>query len=794
MMTYRDTLIAGVMMLGITTGCMPSTPGDSVAPAREALPATIVTRSELLSVSRELIAENNKYLIPAYRALLRAADSLKTAPRPSVTDKRAVPPSGDKHDYTSRAPYWWPDSTKADGLPYIRRDGQINPQSRQDHDGVRFLAMTEAVETLAHALFFTRDRTYGDAASRYLRTWFIDAATRMNPHLRFAQAIPGVVDGRGIGIIDLRHFPRLLDAVRILESGGSWSGADAAAFRAWCNAYLTWLRESENGRQEGAELNNHGTLYDAQVASLALYVGQQSLARETIDVSAKRRISMQLAPDGSQPGELERTRPVHYSLFNLDGFTQLAEMGRHVGVNLWSYQAPNGATLEKAVRFIAPYGDTARKWTKPDVSPVAPDAASIALRRAAAVFGDPALGAAAIKAARTRNSPLREVLVYPGASVASLSSTDSLAAKGLEYSRTVLRRNAEGLDLAAGYPRVTLADGRWEQRPYNQWTSGFFAGTLWYMYRADKAPHWRALAEKWTAGIAPAKDIRTTHDLGFIVFDSFGHGYDLTGNDTYRSVVVDASTSLASRYSPKVQAIKSWDTEGGTDARRTWKYPVIVDNLMNLEMLFRASKWGDSQWREMAERHAVTSANAHVRPDGSTAHVALFDPATGRLDRTVTWQGVADSSSWARGQGWAIHGFTTAYRYTRNPRLLRAAQQTADYFLANNPADGVPYWDLVHPNIPDVERDASAGAVAASGLLDLSRQLSGTTGSRYRRAAERMLRTLSANYLTEGTSNQAILAHSVGQRPQNVEIDVGIIYADYYFVEALLRLRGLYWD
>src|SRR5687768_12007159 len=418
-MIHRDRLAAGLVLLVVAAGCRRSTPGDSVTPAREALPATIVTRSELLSVSRELIGENNKYLIPAYRALLRAADSLKTAPRPSVTDKRAVPPGGDKHDYMSRAPYWWPDSTKAGGLPYIRRDGQINPQSRQDHDGVRFLAMTEAVEPLAHAQFFTRDRTYGAAASRYLRTWFIDPATRMNPHLRFAQAIPGVVDGRGIGIIDLRHFPRLLDAVRILESGGSWTGADAAAFRAWCTAYLTWLRESENGKQESAELNNHGTLYDAQVASLALYVGQYPLARETIDVSAKRRLSMQLAPDGSQPGELERTRPVHYSLFNLDGFTQLAEMGRHVGIDLWSYRAPNGASLETAIRFIAPFADTARKWAKPDVSPVAPDAASIAFRRAAAVLSDRSLHVAAIRAAHSRRSPSREVLLYPGVTVTS---------------------------------------------------------------------------------------------------------------------------------------------------------------------------------------------------------------------------------------------------------------------------------------------------------------------------------------------------------------------------------------
>lgn len=758
------------------------------------LPSTIVARPELLDVTRQLIEENNKYILPAYTTLLRMADSLVSAPRLSVMQKRGTPPSGNKHDYMSRAPYWWPDSSKAGGLPYIRRDGQVNPESRLDHDGVRFLAMTDAVETLAHASFFLGGRKYSDAAVSFLRMWFLDPSTRMNPHLRYAQGVPGVVDGRGIGIIDLRHFPRLLDAVRILERSGSWTATDASEFRKWCEAYLTWLRDSENGRQEAAEANNHGTLYDAQVAALALFVGNMALARDVIGVIAPRRLAAQIASDGSQPGELERTRPVHYSLFNLDGFTQLAEMGRHVGVDLWSYRAPNGATLENALRFIGPYADTARKWVKPDVSPLAPDAASIALRRAAAALGDPSLNAAAVRAARSRRSPSREVLQYPGTSVASLSSFDSLTASALRYSRKVLTSTGTSLDPAHGYPRVTLPDGRWEQRPYNQWTSGFFAGTLWYMYHLDRDVRWRALAEKWTRGLAPAKDIRTTHDLGFIIFDSFGHGYDLTSDAAYRSVVTDASRSLSTRYSPTVRALKSWDTEGGTDRRRTWKYPVIVDNLMNLEMLFRASKWGEKEWHSMAERHAITSARAHVRSDGSTAHVALFDPQTGKLERTVTWQGVSDSSSWARGQAWAIHGFTTAYRYSRNPELLEAALRTADYFIAHLPSDGVPYWDLVHPAIPDVERDASAAAIAASGLLDLARQTSGLRRARYRRVAQRMIASLSSSYLTTDPAAQAILAHSVGQRPQNAEIDVGIAYADYYFVEALLRLQDIYWE
>jgi hypothetical protein len=256
--------------------------------------------------------------------------------------------------------------------------------------------------------------------------------------------------------------------------------------------------------------------------------------------------------------------------------------------------------------------------------------------------------------------------------------------------------------------------------------------------------------------------------------------------------VLDASRSLATRYNPTVGAIKSWDTQGQSDSRRDWKYPVIVDNLMNLEMLFEAAKWGDPHWKEIAERHALTSAHAHVRPDGSTAHVALFDPATGRLEKTVTWQGFSDSSTWARGQAWALYGLTRAYVHTRNPELLTTAQRVADWFIAHLPPDGVPYWDFRHPDIPFVERDASAAAIAASGLIDLSRQSSGDKAARYRSVAARIIRTLSSKYLTDGTALASILQHSVGGRPQNTEVDVGIVYADYYFVEALLRLRGIY--
>lgn len=788
---FSRALIAVAALVSVAA-CRPvgfqSQPAHRTTP----IPRTIVARGELVADAKHLIESQNVYLLPAYRSLLADADRALLRGPFSVMQKERLPPSGDKHDYMSLAPYWWPDSTKADGLPYIRRDGVVNPKSRTDHDGLRFLEMTDAVEALALAWYFTGEPRYSTRAATLLRAWFIDPATRMNPHLRFAQGIPGITDGRGIGIIDLRHIPRLVDAIRILTPSRALPASDSSALVEWSREYLRWLTESENGKQEKAELNNHGTLYDTQAASLALFVGDTALARNVLD-SARSRIAAQVAADGSQPHELDRTRPLHYSLFNLDGFTQLAEMGRHVGIDLWRYGASQGGSIAGALAFIAPYSDTSRKWGKPDVSPVAPDVLSIAFRRGAAALGDSTFRNAAARAARRPNARSREIFFYPGMS-AKAAGDRELTNHALEYSKSVLRRAATALGPANGFPRYTNPEGKWEVRPYNQWTSGFFPGSLWYMYRLTHDDAWRVLAERWTAGIEPAKSIRTTHDLGFMVFDSFGHGYALTRDPHYRDVVLEAAASLSSRYDPRVGAIKSWDTEGGTDARRGWRYPVIIDNLMNLEMLFVAADWGRPSLKEIAERHALTSARAHVRPDGSTAHVALFNPATGALERTVTWQGHSDTSSWARGQAWAIHGFTTAYRHTRNAELLRRAQRAADYLIAHLPPDAVPFWDLTHPAIPWTDRDASAGAIAASGLLDLARQTTGDDSRRYREAAQRILAALSADYLTEGTPNAAILAHSTGQRPQNAEVDVGIVYADYYFVEALLRQKGIFWE
>src|SRR5687768_6883455 len=776
-------------------GCPSSS--NALSPQQATPPRLILARGEALVASRRRIRAGDATLLPAYRALLREADSALIASPLSVTQKHMLPPSGDRHDFMSLAPYWWPDSSAPGGLPYIRRDGLVNPQTRVDHDGLRLQRTIARVEQLALAHFLTGDARYSARAHDLLRVWFIEPATRMNPHLRYAQAIPGVSEGRGIGIIDTRHLPQLVDALRLLERTPGWTQSQHDALRQWMHAYLDWLLQSEHGRDERAEENNHGTWYDAQVTALALFLDDTALARRVIVEDTRRRLDAHIEADGRQPLELARTRPIHYSTFNLDAFTALAEMARHLGIDLWRWVAPRGGSLPAALRVVAPYADSAIRRTASDATPIAPDVFVLPIRRAHAELGDPIFARAVDALPAEHGATHYTRLFYPGLALPQSGSAalDTLTNRALHFAAAQLRHAAHTLDPRAGYPRVTRPDGRWEQVPANQWTSGFFAGTLWYLFQATGDPVWRELAERWTVGLEGVKTITTTHDLGFMLFNSFGHGYLLTGNPRFRDVILDGSRSLMTRYDPDVGAIQSWDTQHHTDRRGSWRFPVIVDNLLNLEMLFWAARHGgDPDWSAAAATHAMTSARAHLRPDGSTAHVALFDPGTGALERTTTWQGYSDSSTWARGQAWAIHGLTTAFRWTRNRALLEAAQRTADFFVRNLPGDAVPYWDFRHPATPRAERDASAAAIAASGLLDLARWSDGAASARYRDAATRMLASLSSSYLTAGTSSAAILQHAVGQRPQNVEIDVGLVYADYYFVEAALRSRGIFRD
>ena len=386
----------------------------TVRPATTPAPL-VVAREENLVRARALVRAGDQRLRPAYDALLRDAEAALATKPVSVTEKRRTPSSGDRHDFMSMGPYWWPDSTKPGGLPYVRRDGERNPESRLDSDDERFGAMESAAYSLALAWWFTGDERYARHAAELLRTWFLRPETRMNPNLRFAQAVPGRSEGRSFGIIETHGMTEVVDAVRLLRGSASWTEADQRGMVEWCRAFLAWLRESDLGVEEREATNNHGSWYDAQVAALALFVGDTAAAREAIADRARRRIAAHIRADGAQPEELARTRSLSYSLFNLEALAQLAEMGRHVGVDLWRYRAPSGGGIHVALAYLAPYADSTRRWPGEQITPVTARDLVGPLRRAAQATGDPLFAAAVAKLAPEAAATHRSRLLYPDA-------------------------------------------------------------------------------------------------------------------------------------------------------------------------------------------------------------------------------------------------------------------------------------------------------------------------------------------------------------------------------------------
>jgi unsaturated chondroitin disaccharide hydrolase len=349
------------------------------------------------------------------------------------------------------------------------------------------------------------------------------------------------------------------------------------------------------------------------------------------------------------------------------------------------------------------------------------------------------------------------------------------------------------------YPNYTLRSGRWHLTPPEAWTSGFFPGAMWLLYRHTGDPAWRRRAARRQAPLAGQRRNTTTHDVGFIVGTSYGVAARMTRRRRYRRVGLAAAASLASRFNPVVGATRSW-------GRRGRRFTVIVDNLVNIQLLLWGARHGGPEsWREIARRHALTAVRDHVRPDGSTFHVVDYDASTGRVLRKRTKQGAHADSTWSRGQAWAIHGFAAAYRHTRDRRLLRAARRVSRWWMAHVPRDRVPFWDFDAPGVlprtgpkPATfsarrrrpARDSSAAAIAASGLLDLAR-VEPRRGSarRFRRAALATLRSLSSRrYLARGRRSRSILLHGTGHYARG-NADSGLIFGDYYFLEALLRAR-----
>jgi unsaturated chondroitin disaccharide hydrolase len=341
---------------------------------------------------------------------------------------------------------------------------------------------------------------------------------------------------------------------------------------------------------------------------------------------------------------------------------------------------------------------------------------------------------------------------------------------------------------SVGFPRsMSVKTGDIKKVPSKDWTSGFYVGNLWQIYTLTGDSKYKERAQQWIPFLEKEKFNGGTHDMGFKIYCSFGKGYEITQSEAYKKVIIKSAQTLCTRFNKKTGSIKSWDN------RDKWQFPVIIDNMMNLELLFEASKLtGDNSFKQIAIQHANTTLKNHFRKDNSCYHVVGYDTITGKVKSKNTHQGYSDESSWARGQAWAVYGFTMTYRYTKDKAYLKQAEATANFFInhKNMPEDGIPFWDFNAPTIPNTTRDASAAAIMASALIEL---YTITQKEVYLKYSNKVINSLCSNkyLLNESVNGPFILDHSTGDWSKRAELDEPIVYADYYFLEAIIRKKAL---
>jgi hypothetical protein len=729
----------------------------------------------------------------AYQALLVEADEILIKEPLSVIMKEKTPASGTKHDYMSQARYFWPDPAKPDGLPYIQRDGESNPEL-EELDRIRLGTFAERVTTLSLAWYFSGDERYAQKATELIRVWFFNKATRMNPNLNYAQVVFGHSNdkGRCYGVIDTYSFVEMLDAVQLLERSKAFTSNDSKKLKEWFSRLLDWILTSEQGRQEADQKNNHAVAYDAQVIAFAMYAGKKEIAERVIKEFPEKRIFTQIEPDGRQLQELRRTLAFGYSQFNLHHMIDIFLMGQKIGLSIDNSISPDGRNFYKAVDYITPYlGKDLSRWPYEQISDWEGKQQELCKDLYRIYMFNPARTGYLhlYKTHIRKNWKDRFHLLYVKADVA-----DHAFAFATDQLKYAMKCTEEAKKLAANKklvsPRTVEKEGSLRIVPPRDWCSGFFPGSLWQMYAYNHDSYWRQEAVSYTWPIEEMKRYKGTHDLGFVIYNSFGQAYRLTGERSYRDVALQAAGSLVSRYRDQVKAIRSWDHN-----KDKWDYPVIIDNMMNLELLFWATaETGDSIYHKIAVNHANTTLKNHFRDDHSSYHVVSYDTITGNVAKKITHQGIHDESIWSRGQAWGLYGYTMCYRFTKDPAYLDQAEKIAGFFfnLPDLPSDLIPYWDMKDPAIPQSPRDASAAAVFASALYELSVYTSASMSNTYKKWADTIVENLEAHYQAEpGTEKGFLLLHSTGNYPSNDEVDVPISYSDYYYLEALLRKIGI---
>src|ERR1051325_3862552 len=350
-------------------------------------PRVFLMDGTYLRAAKQRIRDGDKSLAPAILELERDAKSALRAGPFSVVEKTNLPPSGDKHDYMSIGPYFWPDPTSSNGLPCIRHDGKRNPANRTS-DRRALGSMIGTVETLTLAWYFRGDEAYAKKATELLRAWFIEPATRMNPNFEFAQAVPGVNTGRGTGLIEMAGMSSLIDSVGLLAGSKSWTDADQRGVQQWFTQFVQWMQESKNGHDEAAAKNNHGTYYDLELATFALFIGKNEIATNVVRAVPAKRITRQIEPDGRQPLELARTNAWGYSTMNLRGLMSLAQLGDKIGIDLWHFETSDGRGIRKALDCLVAFAGGEREWLPGRSGEPSLPSLSLPLRFAALKYSD----------------------------------------------------------------------------------------------------------------------------------------------------------------------------------------------------------------------------------------------------------------------------------------------------------------------------------------------------------------------------------------------------------------------
>ncbi|MDL2247984.1 alginate lyase family protein, partial [Bacteroides sp. OttesenSCG-928-J23] len=520
---------------------------------------SIWDREHLMQVKQSL---QQPAYVEAYKSLLIQADEALNMEPLSVTMKEKTPASGNKHDYMSQARYFWPDPTKPDGLPYIARDGESNPELKK-LDRNRLGKMAETVTTLSLAWYFSGDERYAVKAVEQIRVWFFNKDTKMNPNLNYAQVVPGRYNDRGrcYGVIDAYSFVEMLDGVQLLEQSKAFTTKDSKKLKAWFGQLLNWILTSEQGQEEARQKNNHSIAHDAQVIAFALYSGNTQVAEQFIKEFPQKRIFAQIEPDGRQPHELRRTLAFGYSQYNLSHMIDIFLMAQKLSIRIDDATSADGRNFYKAVDFLVPYyGADVKAWPYQQISEWDYKQSEFGkdLYRIYTLNPERADYEQLYRSRQVKSWNNRFNLLYLKADV--VDNAFAFASRQLDYAmKCTEEARKANRNKALVSPRTVEKDGSLRIVAPRDWCSGFFPGSLWQTYAYMNTDYWRQQAISYTWPIEPMKHFKGTHDLGFVINNSFGQAYRFTGERSYKDVNLQAAKSLITRYSDKIKAIRSWD-------------------------------------------------------------------------------------------------------------------------------------------------------------------------------------------------------------------------------------------